>query len=281
MIMKNDEIVSFFHKHLVPVFISLLKGKDVHSYIFTAFVLSVGEQWYLVTAGHCIKIIEEETDIHGFEISRCSLIDCLGQGAKNIHPIPFVYSEASPICLSDEFDFDYGFLNISPYYKQLLISNNVQPLNEEVWKKQPNVVDSYVLVGIPAELVIVNPDNLELYPTLFPIEQLKEKPEGFTKTDIPLFYGRITLGEDIKSKKGVSGGPIFGFYTNEKGEMRYWLIALQSRWLPNSRFISAYPTYLLGYIIDNIQFLNSSITLPFSHKLRISKQDLNIPASLA
>ena len=206
----------------------------------------------LATAGHCIKKIEELTERYGYEISYCSLIDALGLGAKHFHPIPFVYKDANPTCISDEFDFDYGFIEISPYYQQLLLENNVEPLNEDVWKKQPKKVDFYALLGIPAELVKVNSKSIELNPTIFTIEQIHEKPEGFIDTKIPLFYGRIGLGEDLNSIIGVSGGPIFGFYSYENGELRYWLTALQSRWLPKSHYISACPTFILGEILEEL-----------------------------
>ena len=54
--------------------------------------------------------------------------------------------------------------------------------------------------------------------TLLGVEPIDEKPEGFTEVDIPLFYGRITLGKELTKIDGMSGGPIFAFHQNEKGE---------------------------------------------------------------
>ena len=109
---------------------------------------------------------------------------------------------------------------LSPYYRQLLEANNVQALNEEVWKKQPTQVDVYALLGIPGELVKFDSTSIELTPTLHTIERVGEMPKGFTKVDVPLFYGRIVLAEDMSSIKGMSGGPVFGFHHNDKGELR-------------------------------------------------------------
>ncbi|WP_442580324.1 hypothetical protein ACSBOB_33590 [Mesorhizobium sp. ASY16-5R] len=39
---------------------------------------------------------------------------------------------------------------------------------------------------------------------------------------------------------GMSGGPVFGFAGNEK-ELRYWIVALQSAWLKDTRTTFACP----------------------------------------
>jgi len=248
----DDELVGFFQRHVVPVFFTFQKEQDTQNFVVTAFVLSVSDQWFLITAGHCIRDIEARIDYYGYDNTRSQLIDSLGLGATHPEPIPFVYKDSHPAQLSDDYAFDYGVMALSPYYRQLLQANNVQPLNEEVWKKQPSEVDFYMLLGIPAELVKVNSTNVELAPTLHTVEPIDQMPERFTKVDAPLFYGHIVLGEDMSSIKGMSGGPVFAFHTNDKGELRYWLIALQSRWLPESHFIAACPTKLLGHFLEDV-----------------------------
>jgi hypothetical protein len=247
-----DELVGFFHRHVVPVLFTFQKGADIQNIVITTFVLSVSERWFLITAGHVIRNIEELTDAHGYEITRCQLIDSLGLGAKHFVPIPYVYEESYPTCLSDDIGFDYGVLGLSQYYKELLQANNVQALDEEVWKKQPVIVDFYALLGLSAELVKFDSDTVELTPTLHPVEPVNQMPPGFTEINASLFYGRIVLGEGIRDIKGMSGGPVFAFHQNGNGELRYWLTALQSRWLPESHYIAACPTKLLGRFIEDV-----------------------------
>jgi hypothetical protein len=248
----DDELVSFFQRHVVPVVFTFQKEQASKSFLVTAFVLSVSDRWFLITAGHCIRDIEERIDYYGHENTHSQLIDSLGLGSTHPEPIPFVYRDSHPAQLSDDYAFDYGVMALSPYYRQLLQANNVQPLNEEVWKKQPSEVDFYMLLGIPAELVKVHSTSVELTPTLHPVEPVDQMPKGFTKVDAPLFYGRIVLDEDISSIKGMSGGPVFAFHKGDKGDLRYWLIALQSRWLPKSHFIAACPTRLLGHLLEDV-----------------------------
>lgn len=258
---KEDELVRFFSRHVPALSFTFEKGQDVQTITVTTFILSVLDNWFLITAGHCIREVEAMTNEYGYELTRCQLIDSLGLGVKDFIPIPFAYKNSLPICLSDDFAFDYGVMTLSPYYKELLKANNMQALTEEVWKFQPSKIDFYMLLGIPAELVKVDSETIEIFSTLHTVEPVDEKPEGFTHVDAPLFYGRIALDEEMTSIKGMSGGPIFAFHHNEKGELRYWLIALQSRWLKDSQYIAACPTKLLG------DFLEEELMKPTSANL--------------
>jgi hypothetical protein len=246
----DHDIVSYFHRHLVPILITLQRGSVDHTFAITAFVLSVQGYWFLITAGHCVKQVDELEEESGYQILRCFLIDSLGSGATFHEPIPFAYRNANPIHLSDDLDFDYGVVPVSSYYRQLLEANNVQPLNEEVWKKQPSHVDFYALLGVPNELTEVEADNVKITSTLHRIEPLDTRPKDAPDTDVPLIYGRIALGKDLTNIEGMSGGPILGFHNDKSGKMRYWLIALQSRWNPSSRLVIGCPMNLLGRYLE-------------------------------
>jgi hypothetical protein len=247
----DKDAIDYFYKHIVPLLFTFQKDEKYHTVVVTAFVLSVSEQWYLITAGHCITEIEHIRE-NGYKLVSCNLIDSLGTEAVHKQPIPFPYDTVPHSCLSDDYAFDYGVIRLTTYYKKLLLQNNVKALNEETWKKQPAKVDFYVLLGIPAELVITESVYISITPTLHKVESLDDKPDGFSDVGIPLFYGHIILGDGIESMKGLSGGPIFAFHKNQKGEARYWLTALQSRCLPDSQFIAACPTKFLGEFLESL-----------------------------
>ncbi|HTP09238.1 MAG TPA: hypothetical protein VMP08_13370 [Anaerolineae bacterium] len=214
--------------------------------------MSVADQWFLATAGHCIQNIDEAIKA-GYSIAACNLLDSLGLNALHKEPVPFSYENSHPTHLVDDEGFDYGIIPLSEIYRGLLEKNSVKPLNEEVWKKQPapSNVGFYLLMGIPWDFVAYNPDNVELVTTLHQVEPINERPQGFTKNKIPLFYGRINLMEGMTHLQGLSGGPIFAFCDRD-GQMKYWLIALQSKGLPESHYIAACPTYYLGSAIEKI-----------------------------
>ena len=71
--------VDFFVKHhLVPIFFTFAKGADSFDMVVTAFPLSVGDHWFLVTAGHCLQKIERLIEECEYQIDRCRFVDALG-----------------------------------------------------------------------------------------------------------------------------------------------------------------------------------------------------------
>ena len=247
----HDELVSFFMRHVVPVVFTFQRNHEpAKKMMMTAFVLSVGEQWFLVTAGHAVGCVERITTEHGYAMVACNLIDSMGAGAIHREPIPFTYRRCHPTQLSESNIFDCGLMVLSSYYRELLQKNGVQALSEEVWKCQPSNPDFYFLVGIPRELVEVEPEHLCVAPILLPVERVDHRPRGFSETPVPRFYGRIRLDSEITSIAGVSGGPILAFQQDAEGQLRYWLVALQSSWLPKSHYIAGCRTRVLGKALE-------------------------------
>jgi len=84
----------------------------------------------------------------------------------------------------------------------------------------------YKILGVPAELVEKRgADGRGLTAMFQRVDRLKGRPEGFSKTDAPMFYGKLR-GDPRVKLHGMSGGPILGFET-ESGRQRYWLVAMQ------------------------------------------------------
>ena len=129
--MSDDEIVRYFHRHVVPMIFAFRVAGTIQKYLVTTFVMSVSGQWYLITAGHCICQINE--DIVEYGLHSCYLIHSLGSGAIHNNPIPFPYGSSAPISLSDDHPFDYGFIQISDHYRSLLEANNIVALDENVF----------------------------------------------------------------------------------------------------------------------------------------------------
>lgn len=250
----DDKIVSLFHKHVVYLsFVFEKEEEESCKGIVTFFVLSVAGNWFLITAGHCIRNLEKLISA-GYQITQSYLIESLGLEARHREAIPFHYEGVQPIYLNidDGLELDYGFIHLSTYYKELLQKNNIQPFDETTWRLQPRILDFYFLVGLPEDLGVVNNDTIELAPILLVVNKIHEVPDNYPKSELPLFYGHIQLHEDITTIKGMSGGPILGFYENEIGELKYWLIAVQSHWFPSTQVIVAYPTLPLGEFLDSV-----------------------------
>lgn len=253
-ISKKDRMVSYFYQHIVPIYFCFEKGDSKHQFIISSFVFSVSDNWFLITAGHCFEKISEKLLDNGWTMFSCSLIDFLGLNAKFKEPIPFNFDIRKAYYfpeINDDYSFDYGVYPLSSYYKELLLSNNIKSLNEEVWKKQPDPVDVCAIIGMPSELINFD-RGVELVSCFLFADIITEKPEGFKDTSLPRIYAKINLDKGIGSIKGMSGGPLLGFQQLENGELRYWLLGLQSTWYSPSQHIAACPTRLLGLMLEKI-----------------------------
>jgi len=247
----KDEVVGFFNQHIVPIFFTFKKGEKRHSGVITTSVLSILDQWFLVTAGHCIEQIEDNVKKYGYIIEKCRLIDSAGLEAKFHHPIPFDYDGAYPTHSKNP-DFDYGLILIREHYRSLLQANGIIPLNEEVWEKQPENPDFFLLLGVPDQLTEIENEKLRIIATLHVIEPFESRPDCFSETSAPTFYGKIRLSHPVTNIEGMSGGPVLSFKKTKTGELKYWLHAMQSRWILSKKYIAACLTKPFAGYIKNI-----------------------------
>jgi hypothetical protein len=246
--MGTENVVSFLHRHVVPIIFIFSRSDKKFTYIVTSFVLSVGDDWFLITAGHCLQYIDDYKK-EGYKISKCYLLDSSGDGATHREPVIFTYEQQNPLYIPDDRERDYGIIPLSRYYQELLRKNNIIPLSEEVWKHQPKKPEHFVLMGVPEEYIKEGKNYLELATTINYIEKC-DRPDSLPDTEPSLFYGKIILSAERKSIAGMSGGPIFAFETVNE-QVRYWLVALQSRWLPDSKIVVGCPTTFLGLVIEH------------------------------
>ena len=246
-----EELVSFFCTHLVPIEMTYEIQGEQQTTTYTAFVISVGDQWFLLTAGHCLEEADRVLS-QGHRIVSCRLIDTLGLKAIDNHPIPFPYDSTKVHYYYQEGDFDYGLIPLTAYFKELLERNNVKPLTEEVWKKQPSSPEMHVLLGIPAELTQQDTNGYSLAPTVFIVQELDQRPASLSDTEYPHFYGRLLSPVSDFDIRGMSGGPIFAIQHDQEGRPKYWIVALQSSWNRGTHEIKACPVQPFGLFLEEI-----------------------------
>jgi hypothetical protein len=58
------------------------------------------------------------------------------------------------------------------------------------------------------------------------------------------------LNTALPSIVGMSGGPIFGFKKGEDGLLRYWIVAVQSRWRESARIIFGCPVRTFATLVE-------------------------------
>ena len=266
MEVTKNELVAFFHRHLVPICLVFTIENKAAVYVATAFVLSAQDEWFLVTAGHVALDIKSYLENPKYCLEKVLLYDYGGSGAVHYEPIPFELISDNIIILGDETTLDYSVIHLRPHYKNLLIANNIEPLNEEVWLKQPQNPDFFWMIGVPRQMVSVEWNNdansainqINIVTTLIQVKHAIQRPVGLAKRSSARWYGYAKLVPPIDDISGMSGAPIFAFKQSDSGELRYWLIGIQSSWNRGNKAIAACLTHNLGgYLTEAInQFKN-------------------------
>ncbi len=199
-----------------------------------------------MTAGHILRNIEKAVR-YGIGGS-WFLDDTGGAGSHEIH-IPFDYLNAGKFWF-DVNGVDYALIHLRPYYRALLEANGVAALDEKAWRQGiPEAFDHIFLFGIPDETLSIKGKILNKGYVLSHLELLQDCPPELKKP-FPRMCAKVSKTENLNSIIGMSGGPIFGFKGGKDGRLRYWVIALQSEWLPLSRVTAACPIAVFATWVD-------------------------------
>lgn len=233
-----ERIIRYFHRHFVPIVMRLQRDDDVQTIVISAFVISIRDKWFLITAGHCIEDVEVAIS-KGYRVGNTYLVDHMGEGAKYKNGVPFDWAAANPVQPFPNSDNDYGVLEVADYYRHTLEANAVQPITEEAWDYAPSDKDEYFMVGSPSELNRPNSSQVEFTTVLIPFRKLASAPPELASNNPNRFYGQLELNGQLESIVGMSGGPIFRWRVTDDGHVKYWLHAIQSTWHPGTEAIAA------------------------------------------
>ncbi|HJP83008.1 MAG TPA: hypothetical protein VJ835_05830, partial [Fimbriimonadaceae bacterium] len=196
------------------------------------------QHWYLATAGHVLKQIDQALD-KGVEPHSFWLSD---HGPKFQNPVPFDYINAARTSL-DEKGQDYGLILLNQLYVDNLRMNNVVPLTiNEV--AHEGAFDAYCILGSPSCWNVATEYStgikIETSPVMLAADRIDVPKELESKN--PRMAFRIASGamndsgESLQDIDGLSGGPVFGFKRTDDGRLKYWLVGVQSSW--NSKNIA-------------------------------------------
>jgi hypothetical protein len=169
-----------------------------------------------------------------------SLVDTFAWKRVSNFPIAFDLTTAHMFYIDDEDDgLDFGVIALAPHYVRMLGKNGMIAVKEENWVHQHTVTfDAYAVLGFPEELASerVSPRGEgSAAPVLLTVKRLECAPAERKPTRNPQFVGQLAPQMGLRSVKGMSGGPIFGF--RREPEQRFWIVALQSSWDEETRTI--------------------------------------------
>lgn len=241
--------LDFFLKHVVPIYLLFERDGQYHQAIFTSFVMSIENVWFLMTAGHCIDDVNANKR-KGAVIRSAKLLDALRKDAKHKLPIPFDYEQSGAARICYDETYDYGGIVVDSYYRRLLVANGVEPITERAWARQPKDFDFYKVMGVNYARSQFTPDRALVTITSHRVRKLRRRPAQFKPTTAPTLWGKVSLDHQGTSIQGLSGGPVFGF-AKRGDQLKYWLHAVQSRWREDTRQIAACEMRPLGIFLKD------------------------------
>jgi hypothetical protein len=247
---KQADFTTFFSTHLIRL--CWYEGPCNSNGEFTktpeyrcasGFLLKLYDEICLVTAGHVLKDIEPRLQKNRHSAKFFGLFDVWGPKSVVERRIPFDFSDADTFVCEFEPDLgiDVAVVLLPTIYQEMLLQT-ITPFGDEQWNKQEGLeFDFYAILGIPSALAEqeISRNSVTTFASPRVIFLMKDEVEANKPaTALPQFHGKILPGDPIDDIAGVSGGPILGFRKCSDGKLRYWPIAIQSRWKPKSRTVT-------------------------------------------
>ena len=240
-----DEGVQFLSRHLVGLCVTYRHKTQEDAGLPSRFTTCSGTLiivegiLYFLTAGHVLKSLSELRGCGDVLIEGAALADIFGYRRISDTPIPFDLKNSKLWFIDDEeLGLDFGVIPLGPHYARLLLKNGMVALCEENWTTQHRAnFEGFAMLGFPAERVserVSDSSTVKIEATLIPVQRLATLQDD-RKTKYPRFVGRVSPGVPLKSLEGMSGGIILGF--QEKPQLTYCVVAIQSSWNPPARII--------------------------------------------
>lgn len=254
----DDQTFKFFCRHLVslnghwqPLNKDGSRSGILQPFSYSAFVMSVRGIWVLATAGHILRDIEKYREHPDAQITNVHIVDTFGPTPISPMAMPIEFESAPYSWIAPNTDdiaghhgLDIGIVLLTNNQQQLLAANGVVPIAEEHWDhNNGQQCNLHCIVGLPDEFVKEN----EVGIVILGVDRLDNVPDDIPITEYERFVGRIDERATF-DLKGMSGGLIIGI--NRAVRDKYWIIAVQSTWLPNRRLTFGCPIRTFGQFVE-------------------------------
>lgn len=266
----QEKLLDFFCQHLVSL--AWYEGipdqdgsptGDPPFCMASGFVLEAAEEYWLVTAGHVFSGFDQRRAKKGVAAFLPRLVDLWGSNATTVvaspYPFPFFDDDVQRVVLDrDEDGLDFALVRI-PHLVSKALSSTVMPFRRVDWLDHGDgPFDRIMMLGTPNELKSQfrweNRDSQFVRSRLWPIglmlDELTREEAGIKKTKFPQFIGRISSEASISNIEGMSGGPILGIRFQPDGSVRYYPLAVQSRWIARKRIVIGTNVSVIGAMTE-------------------------------
>jgi len=222
---------------------------EEHVAAYSGFFLTLGENWYFVTAGHAFN--EKDKGVHELQkqgrirVTQCSINDYFRQSAKHAVGIPVDFDSLPVFSVFDQAnELDFALIGLRPFYVDALRANDVRPItdtNIDATHGYPEL--QHRVLGFPNEATVcesgVESITTWLQPSFVAVERLPDDAP-LAKAKPQMIAARL-LADELKSPVGLSGGAVFALTRLPNNETGYWVVGIQSCWDPNTRTVYACP----------------------------------------
>lgn len=214
----------------------------------------------IATAGHILYDFDKNAP--RIKVGPCHIYDCFGPRPISNYPIPlnfddapkfYVHQDDSKLRLGAELGVDLGLIALNSNQVQLLEANGIVPYTEmEMKMAGGEKLKSHIVIGFPTslqKLTLLDDGRvaIALSPTIAGVDEMDHPPSDLTETEYPRFVGQLLENSNVDIE-GMSGGPIIGFSPDRS---RYWVVAIQSKWLEKRKITFGCPMPVLLSIIEN------------------------------
>jgi len=252
---RDLDFLAFMSRHLVAFTVRYESfddaGKSFHHglIVYSGFVLSLYDQWFWVTAGHCFQ---NQIDQDGLDdlikagkikLRGTAFADHFGLDVIDEHIIPYSYEPGCAFHIfRKDLGLDFAIIPLPDLIRTAFEKNGIIAVSRENWIHQSKITfESFMILGFPSHLVESSMTSNKgmvgaFEPVMIRVDRLSPADVENVPTDI-WFVGRIPSEVKIKDIKGMSGGPIYGFWRAENGQWFYHVVALQSWWREKSRTV--------------------------------------------
>ncbi|HEY0982231.1 hypothetical protein [Schlesneria sp.] len=208
-----------------------------HNFLSSAFILCNGEDWYLATAGHCLKDLQKLCQRKDLDLYSPFFSDNFVLHPNPLPPLHFNIEERDIEFLDDDVKgIDLGLIRLNHLEVLAFKQSNRIPLRADKWMATPSVdIDCYFIAGASNEGSSVSEINgqtaVDIMTNTFALRPIEAQPTiipeiPWTSFEVP--------DDSLSDISGMSGGPIFAV-RQDGTQVRYWVVALQSQWNASKR----------------------------------------------
>ena len=242
--------IEMLRKHVV----TLVADSDAlgNHTVYSGFVVEFKGQLLWCSAGHCL---EEGINVYMASGDASFRFNPLSE--KHGPGVPFSPASATIRYLNCQ-ALDFGFIVLNDLYAQSLLKAGVKTISLESIAYTSNIEGTYVLIGVPAETVVLGEivefgQIMEFVPIAIGMTRLPDDETSDGSPRMNFSFSRksqVIRGVELESVVGMSGSPIFLWAKDRAGADIHIPIGIQYGWEKTSETIRAVPMTLLKIALE-------------------------------